>query len=1052
MKHINLLALIFISALVVFGSDFLFAQKPQYNRGLEIVPDESEQFVMRNNMRINVESAVPVAVYLLDYAVNPDSPEKMAKQFLRENYIKLHLENDMNDLRYLGTTETPGGYHVHFAQYMGNVPVYNSTINVTVNRNNAVVFLSNGYKVQYGSKSSVDLDHLKVSAEDALITAKNYLGVDQNITYQKKETVVYYKKGLFIPVQKINIVPSEGLYGDWEILVDANSGEIIRAVDNACYFGDGRDGVDVVDGNGWVFDPDPITHARTTYGSTGFIDNNDADSDSLTAHLEERILHDISYNGSVYSLVGPYAEIRDFESPYTGLHTNTSSDFHFTRNSDNFEAVNTYFHIEQSMRYINETLGFALMPYQYSGGVRFDPHGLNGDDNSHYIPSTGSIAYGDGGVDDAEDFGVITHELGHGLHDWLTSGNLSQVEGLSEGCGDYWASSYLRSTGYWTSSDPAYNWVFIWDGHNPFWSGRITNYTAHYPEGLTGQIHTDGQMWASSLMSIYDLIGREATDSDFLEALSMTNGGSGQQDAAYAFMTADQTLFGGVNLPSIIQVFQDRGYIDSPVTADFVADVTGGQAPLLVHFTDLSVAISGDIISWEWDFNNDGTIDSYNQNPSWTYTDNGTYTVKLTVSDGTETDTEIKQDYISVNSGVLVWEGEANGTNYSGSFIRDYLLSLGYDVLYSSSPALPSSLQGYDAVFLSYGNYGGGNNTVLEDPDADVIIDYLQNGGALYLEGGDALGYDQNTNTTLLNLFGLSSATDGSSSNTPVTDLQGQTGVITEGMHFTGSTQPNNTWIDLYTPNSSGALAFTQTGVGNVGVQNTGSSGQRTFCFSYAMAYLTDGSSPTTKADLLNQLAGFFNLQIPVELISLTVQIVNDEIRLHWRTATETNNRGFEVERSPDNGYYSPISFIPGKGTTTKESSYYYVDKTAREGKNFYRLKQVDLDGTSTYSEPVEIDFSLPVEFSLSQNYPNPFNPSTIIKFGLASDSKVSVKVYNLLGQQVATLLNGEYAAGRHEVNFDAGMLSSGIYFYVINAAGKDGSNFNSTKKMILMK
>ncbi len=1028
----------------------LSAQKQRQNRGIEITPNESEQFITHNNMRVNAANEVPAAVYQLNYKVNADSPEKMARQFLQENNELLHLQSNLNDLRYTGTRETPGGYHVHFTQYIGDLPVEKSDINVTINRNNAVMFISSGYKVQYGTKNIVNPANLRISADDALATAKNYLGVSQNISFQKKETVIYYNKGTFTPVQKINIIPSEGITGDWEILVDANSGEIIKAVDNACYYG--GDGVNFVDGSGWVFDPDPISHATTTYGSTGFVDNNDADSDSLTANLEDRVLHDITFDGSVYSLAGPYAEIKDFEAPNTGLHTNSTSDFHFTRNSDNFEAVNVYFHIDHSMRYINETLGFNLLPFQYTGGVRFDPHGLNGDDNSHYLPSAGSIAYGDGGVDDAEDFGVVIHELGHGIHDWLTNGNLSQVEGLSEGCGDYWASSYLRSTGYWTPSDPSYNWVFVWDGHNPFWPGRITNYTAHYPEGLTGTIHTDGQIWASSLMSVYDLIGRSATDSDFLEALSMTSGGSTQQDAAYAFLTADQTLFGGVNVPSISQVFQDRGYIDSPVTADFNADVTGGQAPLTVQFADISTSINGPITSWEWDFDNDGTIDSYDQNPGWTYTDNGSYTVTLTVSDGSETDTETKQDFISVNRGVFVWEGEANGTNYSGIFIRDYLQSQGFDVVYSSSPTLPSSLQGYDAAFLSYGNFGGGNNTSFEDPDAQVVINYLQNGGAVYLEGGDALGYDQSSNTTLLNLFGLASASDGSSSGTPVTNLQGQTGTLTEGMNFTGSTQPNSTWIDLYTPGTSGALAFFQTGVGNVGVQNEGTSGQRTFCFSYALSYLTDGSLPTTKVELLGQIAGFFNLVVPVELISLSADEVNNNVQLNWQTATETNNRGFEIERSADSQTFTKIGFVPGRGTTTQKSAYSYIDKEAMEGKLYYRLKQVDLDGTFEYSGAVEINYSIPAEFSLSQNYPNPFNPSTKIKFSLAADSKVSVKVYNLLGQQVAELTSGEYTAGRHEVNFDAASLSSGIYFYIINAAGKDGSNFTSTKKMTLMK
>lgn len=249
------------------------------------------------------------------------------------------------------------------------------------------------------------------------------------------------------------------------------------------------------------------------------------------------------------------------------------------------------------MRWINISLSYPLTPYQYTGGVRFDPHGLSGSDNSHYITSTGSIAYGDGGVDDAEGLGVVLHELGHGLHDWLTVGSLSQVEGLSEGSGDYWATSYVRNAGYWNSSNPAYNWVFIWDGHNPFWAGRIVNYTAHYPEGLTGTIHTDGQMWASSLMSIYDLIGRTPTDKNFLEALSMLNSSSGQVDAANAFIAADQLFYSGSHLAQIIPVFADRGYIEGPINADFTADVTSGPGPLTVNFTDLSISQPNPIIS-----------------------------------------------------------------------------------------------------------------------------------------------------------------------------------------------------------------------------------------------------------------------------------------------------------------------------------------------------------------------------------------------------------------------------------------------------------------------
>ena len=190
------------------------------------------------------------------------------------------------------------------------------------------------------------------------------------------------------------------------------------------------------------------------------------------------------------------------------------------------------------MRYMNTTLGVTVHPTAYPGGVQYDPHGFNGADNSHYLSGPEQLAFGEGGVDDDEDADVIVHELGHGIHDWVTNNGLSQEEGLSEGLGDYFAASYSRSFGHWPPGSQQYNWVFSWDGHNPFWSGRITNYGAHYPDGLTGQIHTDGQIISTSLMRIWDGIGRQQTDRVVLVGLGMTNSGTNQEDAAQAMMQA----------------------------------------------------------------------------------------------------------------------------------------------------------------------------------------------------------------------------------------------------------------------------------------------------------------------------------------------------------------------------------------------------------------------------------------------------------------------------------------------------------------------------------
>ena len=187
---------------------------------------------------------------------------------------------------------------------------------------------------------------------------------------------------------------------------------------------------------------------------------------------------------------------------------------------------------------------------------------------------------------------------------------------------------------------------------------------------------------------------------------------------------------------------------------------------------------------------------------------------------------------------------------------------------------------------------------------------------------------------------------------------------------------------------------------------------------------------------------------VPVELTSFTALVKNDGVLLEWTTATELNNMGFEIERKESLEWYT-IGFIKGRGTTTQISNYEFFNDLSElntSTKLSYRLKQIDFNGAFTYSNIVEVDY-LPEYYSLSQNYPNPFNPSTSISFTLAKSSFVELKVFNVLGNEVATLVNQIVTAGKHQVTFDAGSLSSGVYLYTIKA-----SDFSETKKMILMK
>jgi hypothetical protein len=190
---------------------------------------------------------------------------------------------------------------------------------------------------------------------------------------------------------------------------------------------------------------------------------------------------------------------------------------------------------------------------------------------------------------------------------------------------------------------------------------------------------------------------------------------------------------------------------------------------------------------------------------------------------------------------------------------------------------------------------------------------------------------------------------------------------------------------------------------------------------------------------------------VPVELTSFTASVNERNVTLDWTTATETNNQGFEIERNSGSGFEN-IGYVAGFGTSTEPHSYSFVDASLNEGTHSYRLKQLDFDGTFEYFDAIEVDITIPDVFALEQNYPNPFNPSTKIDFSLAVDSKVSLKVFDILGQEVANIVNTNLVAGSHNVDFNASLLNSGVYFYRIEATGIDGTNFTNVKKMILTK
>ena len=218
-----------------------------------------------------------------------------------------------------------------------------------------------------------------------------------------------------------------------------------------------------------------------------------------------------------------------------------------------------------------------------------------------------------------------------------------------------------------------------------------------------------------------------------------------------------------------------------------------------------------------------------------------------------------------------------------------------------------------------------------------------------------------------------------------------------------------------------------------------------------------DGNALSVWAAIVNDSAA----SIPVELNSFTANVNDGEVNLNWQTASELNNSGFSIERnqvsspqsSVGNEGWNAIGFVNGNGTTTEINNYSFIDGPIVTGLYSYRLKQIDYNGNFEYSNEVDVNFIFANDFRLSQNYPNPFNPSTTIEYQIPQATFVTIKVYDVLGKEIVTLVNKEMPAGVHEVNFSAvetlhaTSLPSGLYMYKISAG-----NFEQTRKMLLLK
>jgi PKD repeat protein len=501
-------------------------------------------------------------------------------------------------------------------------------------------------------------------------------------------------------------------------------------------------------------------------------------------------------------------------------------------------------------------------------------------------------------------------------------------------------------------------------------------------------------------------------------------------------------------------------------TASFTADETIGALPFTANFSDLSIAATGNnIVSWAWDFDNDGTIDSNDPNPFWTYQDDASYTVSLTVSDGSNQHTYTADNYITAlgqSSDILVVNGIAYATygvqmqdlyNSSACFgdhqvdVWDLFGEQCFD--YSTNPKIQridlynrtipvSILNMYKKVIWMGNSYGG--DQVFFDPT--TMLNYVTSGGNLLLatrQGADFF------NTDLKNYCGITSFT-GLSTITQLLTLDDSLVTIAAV-----GTNDRNQFVTLDAGSEAVSIFDDNISTGYIAGFRIQKENHGGFIYIAGRPYRFNNNTMYENYNyIINNWLNYSSLTVQSPNGG-EVWMVGETEDITW---TDINVYDVKIELSADNGstWSTIVESSPNTGSynwlvSVPDSS----DQCIIRITNVDDGQVVDLsDGTfiiDIVTGVEENESGGPMEFSLSQNYPNPFNPTTSITYQVPEASLVSLKVYDLIGREVAVLVNEIKQAGTYQVSFSSENFASGVYFYKMNAG-----DFSSVRKMNLLK
>ncbi len=581
-------------------------------------------------------------------AVAGATPRGAAEAFLLDQAARLGLERGLADLQLVRQRESLLARHFHFQQVLDGIPVHGGEVTVSVAKRDGRVLRAYNSYYPVGEQRAL-LPTAGLDREAAYDRAWEHLRAHGDLRSLPDARLVYSPEG---PGFRLNWLVDLDLAapdGAWQVRVDALSGAVVEVTDRriarkplapvaerlAAHEGpladrqtafaaiaaleaeraaarQQRAALARADGTGVVFDPDPRTTLRNN-----FLRDGSSPAEFAEAYFTRDLL-DIAYDGSVYRLDGPWANILDWDAPSTPPSTTTDGDWNRQRGVNSFNDAMTYFHLDQNQRYM-QSLGFVGEMAIQDGSISADTDGFGGADNSAYYPGSNRLTFGHGCVDDNEDADVILHEYMHAIHHDISNGWFGGDTGaIGEGLGDYWGGSYS----YGTTNGPVFfpDYIFHWDGHgagNWCWPGRVMNrtslqyvhsqtYGAHQP--IPGGI--SDELWSTPIFQAMRTLveehgeTRESADTIVLESQFGLGSGLKMRDLANAMIATAQALYpDGPHAQVYVEKFLVHNIILAPLPAvgvlafDVVAEPSGNGAADPGETVDVRVTLSNSGLS-----------------------------------------------------------------------------------------------------------------------------------------------------------------------------------------------------------------------------------------------------------------------------------------------------------------------------------------------------------------------------------------------------------------------------------------------------------------------